>query len=308
MARLKLILRLARLHFLFFGFMIYLMGYLLALSNGASPNISQFVFGYVVFGCAQLSVSFSNDYFDRKADVNSISTAFSGGSKVLVEYPQLESLALKTAIILIVASAIAAALFTLIFDYPFWFLIFALLGALLGWFYTAPPLKFAYRKLGELATVIAVGFMMPGIGYFAAFGSIDMFFAVFVFPLSCYGFLFILTVEMPDIDSDRAGGKINALVKWGVKKGLRVSFVSALAGSLSLFVIHFSGILLGKLDVGLLAIFSVLPMAGVATGFHTDLNSRQNLVRQVAINMTTIVLFLLLFDSTIFAQVAIAGS
>jgi len=288
--------------------MIYLMGYLLALSNGASPNISQFVFGYVVFGCAQLSVSFSNDYFDRKADVNSISTAFSGGSKVLVEYPQLESLALKTAIILVVASAIAATLFTLIFDYPFWFLIFALLGGLLGWFYTAPPLKFAYRKLGEVATVIAVGFMMPGIGYFATFGSIDVFFAVFVFPLSCYGFLFILTVEMPDIDSDRAEGKINAIVKWGVKKGLGISFVSALAGSLSLFVIHFSGILLGKLDVGLLAIFSVLPMAGVATGFHTDLNSRQNLVRQVAINMTTIVLFLLLFDSTIFAQVAIAGS
>ena len=305
MARLKLLLRLARLHFLFFGFMIYLMGYLLALANGASPNTSQFVFGYVIFGCAQLSVSFSNDYFDRKADVNSISTAFSGGSKVLVEYPQLESLALKTAIILVVASAIAATLFTLIFDYPFWFLIFALLGGLLGWFYTAPPLKFAYRKLGEVATVIAVGFMMPGIGYFAAFGSIDVFFAVFVFPLSCYGFLFILTVEMPDIDCDRAEGKINALVKWGVKKGLEISFVSALAGSLSLFVIHFSGIFLGKLDVGLLAIFSVLPMAGVATGFYTDLNSRKNLVRQVTINMTSIVFFLLLLDATIFAQVAI---
>jgi len=285
--------------------MIYLMGYLLALSNGASFDMGKFVLGYVVFGCAHLSVSFSNDYFDRKADANSVRTAFSGGSKVLVEYPQLESLALRTAIILFVASAIAAALFTFIFDYSSWFLVFALLGGLLGWFYTAPPLEFAYRKLGEVATVLAVGLMMPGFGYFAACGSIDLFFAVFVFPLSCYGLLFILTVEMPDIDSDRAGGKINALLKWGVKKGLGISFVSALAGSLSLAVIHFSGILMGKLDAGLVAIFSALPLAGVATGFFTDPNSRQSLVRQVVTNMTTIVLFLLFLDAYVFSQVII---
>jgi len=147
--------------------------------------------------------------------------------------------------------------------------------------------------------------MMPGIGYFAACGSIDLFFAVFVFPLSCYGLLFILTVELPDIDSDRAGGKINALVKWGIKKGLGISFVSALAGSLSLAVIHFSGILMGKLDAGLFAIFSALPLVGVATGFYTDLNSRQNLVRHVVISMTTMALFLLLLDAHILAQVTI---
>ena len=305
MERLKLLLRLARLHFLVFGFMIYLMGYLLALSNGATFDMGKFVLGYVVFGCAHLSVSFSNDYFDRKSDANSVRTIFSGGSKVLVEYPQLETLALKTAIILVAASAIAAALFTFIFDYSFWFLGFAILGGLLGWSYTAPPLKLAYRKLGEVATVLAVGLMMPGIGYFAACGSIDLFFAVFVFPLSCYGLLFILTVELPDIDSDRAGGKINALVKWGIKKGLGLSFVSALAGSLSLAVIHFSGILMGKLDAGLFAIFSALPLVGVATGFYTDLSSRQSLVRQVVINMTTMVLFLLLLNADIFAQVAI---
>ena len=103
MERLRLLLRLARLHFLVFGFMIYLMGYLLALSNSASFDMGKFVLGYVVFGCAHLSVSFSNDYFDKKSDAKSIRTTFSGGSKVLVEYPQLETLALKTAVILVAA-------------------------------------------------------------------------------------------------------------------------------------------------------------------------------------------------------------
>lgn len=91
---------LARLHFLIPGFMLYLMGYLLAILGGADYDFTKFVFGYFIFGTAHLSVSFSNDYFDRHTDRNSVKTAFSGGSKVLVTHPELESLALKTAILL----------------------------------------------------------------------------------------------------------------------------------------------------------------------------------------------------------------
>ena len=76
---LKLILRLARLHFLIPGFMLYLMGYLLALLSGVDYDFSKFGFGYLIFGTAHLSLSFSNDYFDREADRNSVKTAFSGG-------------------------------------------------------------------------------------------------------------------------------------------------------------------------------------------------------------------------------------
>jgi len=247
----------------------------------------------------------SNDYFDRKSDANSVRTTFSGGSKVLVEYPQLEKLAFRSAIILVAASAIAAALFTFIFNYSVYFLVFAVLGGLLGWFYTAPPLKLAYRKLGEVATVLAVGLMMPGMGYFVAYGHIDLFFAIFVFPLSCYGLLFILTVEMPDIDADRVGKKINALVKWGVKTGVSITFCSALVGTLSLAVIHFSGVFTGILDVGPLAMFSALPLVGAASGYHENFNRRQRLTRHVNTNMTAMVLFVLLLDSYILAQVII---
>ena len=146
------------------------MGYLLAISNGASWDITKFLFGYLILGCAHVSVSFSNDYFDRKSDAKSVHTTFSGGSRVLVDHPQLENLALGLAIFFLVASAIATLVFTFVFAYSYWFMAFAILGGLLGWFYTAPPLKFAYRKLGEVATVLALGLMMPGIGYFVAYG------------------------------------------------------------------------------------------------------------------------------------------
>jgi len=297
------VIRLARLHFLIPGFMIYVMGYLLAISNGASWDITKFLFGYLILGCAHVSVSFSNDYFDRKSDVNSVHTTFSGGSRVLVDHPKLENLALGLAIFFLVASAIATLVFTFVFAYSYWFVAFAILGGLLGWFYTAPPLKFAYRKLGEVVTVLALGLMMPGIGYFIAFGSIDLFFAFFIFPLSCYGLLFILTVEMPDVENDRNGNKINALVKWGIKRGMDISFVSALAGTLSLVVFYFSGFFAGRLDIGLFILFSFIPLVGVSSGFFVDLSSREHLTRQVMINTSTIILFLFLLDAYMLAQV-----
>ena len=262
--RLKLVIRLARLHFLIPGFMIYVMGYLLAISNAASWDITKFLLGYLILGCAHVSVSFSNDYFDRKSDINSVHTTFSGGSRVLVDHPQLENLALGLAIFFLVASAIATLVFTFVFAYSYWFVVFGILGGLLGWFYTAPPLKFAYRKLGEVVTVLALGLMMPGIGYFVAYGSIDLFFAFFIFPLSCYGLLFILTVEMPDVENDRNGNKINALVKWGIKRGMGISFVSALAGTLSLLVFYFSGFFAGRLDLLPFILFSFIPLVGVS--------------------------------------------
>jgi 1,4-dihydroxy-2-naphthoate polyprenyltransferase len=301
--RLKLVIRLARLHFLIPGFMVYVMGYLLAISNGASWNITKFLFGYLILGCAHVSVSFSNDYFDRKSDANSVHTTFSGGSRVLVDHPQLENLALGLAIFFLVASAIATLVFTFVFAYSYWFVTFAILGGLLGWFYTAPPLKFAYRKLGEVVTVLGLGLMMPGIGYFVAYGSIDLFFAFFIFPLSCYGLLFILTVEMPDVENDRKGKKINALVKWGIKRGMGISFVSALAGTLSLLVLYFSGFFAGRLDLELFILFSFIPLVGVSSGLFADLSSRDHLTRQVMINMSTIILFLFLLDAYMLTQV-----
>jgi len=132
MKQMRFVLRLARFHFLIPGFMLYLMGYLLALLGGVEYDSAKFILGYLIFGTAHLSVSFSNDYFDRHSDRNSFKTAFSGGSKVLVEHPELESLALKLAVLLLCSSIIANVFFTIVYGYTFWFFIFGLLGGLVG--------------------------------------------------------------------------------------------------------------------------------------------------------------------------------
>ena len=296
---LKLILRLARLQFLIPGFMLYLMGYLLALLSGIDYDFTKFAFGYLIFGTAHLSVSFSNDYFDREADRNSIKTAFSGGSKVLVEHPQLEGLALRIALSLLLASVVANVFFTFIYGYSFWFFIFSLVGGLLGWFYTAPPLKLAYRGLGELATMIAVGLLMPGMGYFVASGSISPLFQTFILPLGCYGLFFIITVELPDVESDSNNHKKNFLVKWGRNAGRKICVAATIMGTAFMII----PLLSGKnevLDMGGFVLFSIIPLIASIAGLLVNINNRKLLVKQVMVNMTSMILFLLLMDVSLF--------
>jgi 1,4-dihydroxy-2-naphthoate octaprenyltransferase len=279
--------------------MLYLMGYLLALLSGIDYDFTKFAFGYLIFGTAHLSVSFSNDYFDRQADRNSIKTAFSGGSKVLVEHPQLEALALKIASGLLLTSVVANVFFTFIYGYSFWFFIFSLLGGLLGWFYTAPPLKLAYRGLGELATMIAVGLLMPGMGYFVASGSIGPLFQAFILPLSCYGLFFIITVELPDVESDSNNHKKNFLVIWGRNAGRKICVAATIMGTAFMIILLISG-KTEVFDMGSFALFSMIPLIASITGLLGNIDNRKLLVRQVIVNMTSMILFLLLIDASLF--------
>jgi 1,4-dihydroxy-2-naphthoate octaprenyltransferase len=291
--------RLARLHFLIPGFMLYLMGYLLALNGGADFRLETFVFGYFVFGTAQLSVSFSNDYFDRHSDKNSIKTVFSGGSKVLVEHPELEQLALRIAVFLLGLSIMGSAIFTIVYAYPFWIFIFGLFGGLIGWFYTAPPLKFSYRGLGELVTMLAIGFFIPGMGYFVASRSLGSLFYVFIFPLICYGLFFILTVELPDVESDTIAQKRSIVVKWGTEIGKRVCILANILGTISLVTISLTEVTGKNFDPTSMAIFSVIPLIASIAGINTRTNNNS---RQVALNIASLILFLFLVDMDLLLQ------
>ncbi|MFX0203614.1 MAG: prenyltransferase [Candidatus Hodarchaeota archaeon] len=302
MKHLGLIFRLARFHFLVLGFMLYLMGYFLALLGGVECDFAKFFFGYLILGTAHLSVSFSNDYFDSHSDRYSVKTAFSGGSKVLVEHPELESLALKLAVLLLSFSIISSAFFTIIYVYPFSFFIFGLLGGLVGWFYSAPPLKLAYRGLGELTLILAVGFLIPGMGYFVASGTLGPIFQAFVFPLCCYGLFFIINVELPDVESDAIGQKKNILVKWGRNLAKYISALTTFAGTISMILLLFLEINANVLDLKPFVVFSFLPLIASINGLFLKNCNQRLLVRQVVINIASMVLFLVIIDASLFFQ------
>ena len=70
-------------------------------------------------------------------------------------------------------SIFLAAAFTVIFHYPVTYFLFLLFGNLLAWYYTAPPIKLVYRRLGEVANIIAV-IIFLGAGYFTLMGTLDL--------------------------------------------------------------------------------------------------------------------------------------
>jgi len=147
------ILKLGRIYFLVPVFLIYLSGILFSVLTGSDFEIKKLILGYLPLFLAQLSVSYSNDYYDMESDKKSNPTIFSGGSKVLVNNPELKYISKWISISLIILSLIFAAVFTLIFKINYIFLIIIVLVNAIGWFYSAAPIKFSYRNLGELAII-----------------------------------------------------------------------------------------------------------------------------------------------------------
>jgi len=288
---LKLILKLARFHFLIPGLLIYTLGALLAVVNGAILDPIKFLFGYAIIGTAHLSVSFSNDYFDREADRIAEQTPFSGGSGVLVQHPELSRFAVRFAVLLIIISIAIAILFDLVYSYGPFFLALVVFGSLLGWFYTAPPLKLAYRGLGEASTILASGLIIPTMGYYVMDGSIDARIIALSFPLMCYALFFILTVELPDVEVDRLGGKANLMTHKGRKAGIMLSVVATFAATLLFIILALLGVL-QPLEMWLFVLLSAIPLIAALHGLTMRSDEQQLIVRQVKLNFSAILLIL----------------
>jgi 1,4-dihydroxy-2-naphthoate octaprenyltransferase len=100
------------------------------------------------------------------------------------------------------------------------------LGNGIGWFYSAPPVRLSSRGLGEAATATAIGLLIPGMGYLAIAGSLDLTFLLAAFPILLYGAAFILSVEIPDREADALSAKMTYIVRNGVTAGMRLVFAA----------------------------------------------------------------------------------
>ncbi|SAI89320.1 hypothetical protein MBBA_2479 [Methanoculleus bourgensis] len=258
--------RLGRFRFLLSGFIPFSAGALLALLLGARFTPAQFLLGYAAMAAAHLSVHYSNDYFDADADRFVEPTAISGGSGVLVENPGLKPAALRAAVALMFVSVLIGYLFVAVYAYPAIFLAFAVAGNLLGWFYTAPPLAFAYHNLGEVTNMITFGLLMPGAGYFVAAGTLDATFFAFAVPLCLYGLVFIVSVEIPDREGDIAGGKPTLVVRRGRVFGFSLIALAASLATAALTVFALTGFF-APVDFWPVALISLIPLGTALWGF-----------------------------------------
>lgn len=278
------------------AFWVFSFGALLAVVSGATFVLDRFLLGSAIILAALLSMNYGNDYFDVDVDRHNKPTAISGGSGVLLENPELRRFAKWFALFLMGLSVAFAVVFAVLFSFPIVFILFVVFGNLLGWFYAAPPLKLSYKGLSEITTVIAVGLMTPGMGYFIFKEDFDIIFAVFTLPCALYALAFIINVEIPDLEGDSMGNKKTLVVLKSRRFGFVITAFSLSVATLYFLIISTTNLLTALIDFRLIALFSSVPLLVGFAGLIRRPEDRDSATRLAVWNVAAISLFLLIVD------------
>lgn len=141
---------------------------------------------------------------------------FSGGKRVLVD-----GLLTRRQVAVIAgvayALAVAAGLAITLLREPRVLAIGAL-GIALAFFYHAPPLRLAYRGLGELAVAACYGPLIAGGAFLVQRGEVSPLVILASLPLGLMIAAFLWINEFPDYAADRGAGKRNLVVRLGRRR------------------------------------------------------------------------------------------
>ena len=176
----------------------------------------------ILLGCLlfHLGADMINEYWDHVSGNDAlveIHTPFSGGTRILEEGKLAPKRVLKMSYLFFTIASIGSIFIAWISRIEV--LAFALAGLISCWGYSAPPLKFAHRGIGEIVIFLNNGLFIICAMYYAIVGSLHM---EIILP-SCFlgflGFAIILMNEIPDFSADKKVGKNNLIVRFGIKKG-----------------------------------------------------------------------------------------
>lgn len=283
------VIKLGRFPFLGAGLILYAAGGLLADVQTGQFSIERFIMGYAIVMPAHLSVSYSNDYYDFENDNPDAVTSYTGGSGVLQRHPELRGFARNFAVTLIMLSVSISVLYASVYGNAIVVLL-AVLGNLLGWFYSAPPIKLSYRGLGEIATSLT-GFIFPGMGYAVISGGLDTSLLLFSISLMLLQMVFIVNVEIPDLREDLEGGKRTLPVRIGVDGSRRIMVLSASAAALLFGLLEFSPRFAESINFLIMALLSLMVTVPCLHAFLSGSDTRDDIVRKSEIVMNSLVAF-----------------
>jgi 1,4-dihydroxy-2-naphthoate octaprenyltransferase len=241
-------------------FFYFSLGALLGVLFNADFVLSKFILGFAIVFLSTWAVHYHNDYFDFDSDQHGTPTAISGGSGVLLEHPEWRNKSKIMGISLIGLAIAISALFTYLFSYPLTFVLFVVIANLIAWFYAAPPFQLSYRGLGEFGNT-AIGLLFPGLGYFAIVGTLNLPFFIFAIPILFLQLLFTLSVEIPDMEGDRLGGKMTWIATKGREFGFKIIALSGILATISFLLIAYTNLFPAIIDFRIIAAISFIPLS-----------------------------------------------
>ncbi|MBA2359984.1 MAG: prenyltransferase [Actinobacteria bacterium] len=211
--------------------------------------------------CIHLGLNVANDVFDTTSgadEANVNPTQFSGGSRVvLYGLITLRTLALLSLGFYAVGIAIGVGLAAM----RGWDLLWlGVAGALLSFFYTAPPLKLVHRGLGEIVVALGFGPIMALGAYFVQAREYGLEPLLVSIPVGILIALVLYVNEVPDRPADAATGKRTLPVRFS-KDTVVNGYIAAVAlafGLIAVFAI--SGLIVRPAIIALAAAPLALPV------------------------------------------------
>ncbi|MFH1414034.1 MAG: prenyltransferase [Candidatus Omnitrophota bacterium] len=254
-------------------------------------NVLGFILGLIAAISVHLSANLINDYADSKSGADWQDRKFYkffGGSKLIQEKVFSEKFYLQLGIALAFLSLLSVVLLALVLRSPS-VIIYYLVIIFLGWSYSAKPLQFSYRRLGEPVLFVLFGPALVMGGYFIQTG---VFPDLRSFMLSLpFGFLVTLILfvnEIPDFAQDQKVSKFNWVSLTGSKKAFVTYYMLAFAALLAAFL----NIWLGYLSVRVLSclVFTVL-IFKTGNILKRDFNHKTKLIQSSKLTIALQTLF-----------------
>ena len=279
-----LALRSTRLPFLTATIVPVVLGIAIAASHGA---FDLWAAALTVIGAAfvQLGLNLANDVFDSVQgadDANVTQTQFSGASRV-IQYGlvSLRQMATLATVFYIVAGVIGLVLLATRGSTAL--LVIGVVGFIVSLGYTAPPLKFVYRGLGEIA--VAVGFgplMLLGAYVVQTGGALAWEPFVTSIPIALLVALILYVNEIPDRRGDAHAGKRTLPVRFSPRTIVTGYNLAAAAA----YVAVVGGVVAGILPVPTLLMLLTIPLARqVSAGLMPNYDNPYGLMAFMGVNV-----------------------
>lgn len=248
-----------RFHYASASFMPGILGGMIAWTADQQFHPGYFLLVMLGLILNHLALNMTDDYYDFRHLVDVFATEernpYAGGSGTL-SAGLIQPTEMRNVFMAFYVIAIGIGIFLGMMRGAFIILLLAF-GFFCAFFYTAPPIRFGYRGLGEITQLLCFG---PGIGLGAYYVqtqrlSWEAFWGTLPFGIMLFSMITIN--EIPDYREDREGGKLNLVACFGREAGVRLFTTSLLSAYGAILV----GIILKKIPVLGLISFLTLPIA-----------------------------------------------
>ena len=271
-----------RLPFLTATLVPVLLGTVIAWDDG-SFNFGLFILALLGASFFQLGTNVMNDYFDHKSGVdeaNLTPTPFAGGSR-LVQRGLVEPTSIRNLAWGFYAAGTVVGLILLALTGPE-LLLFGLAGFLLGFLYTAPPVRLVHHGVGEIAVGLGFGPVMVLGAYWVQTQQLSTAALYASIPVGILIAAVLYINEIPDRMWDEKAGKRTLVTR--MSPDTSVTGFALLMGAAYLAILV--GVAIGAMPIATLLGLLTIPMARNA--FKTLRKHNGYAYRLIPANATTV--------------------